>query len=100
MEWGFPPSIFCMTRSKQDNNYDYTLMARNNMRADKSPIIPLKRLSQFVRAVLKPFPITRQKATWALQNRYFHEYGVPIDQTARQTLAQIQVIAKKRSPAT
>mgnify|MGYP000403137416 FL=1 len=89
------PDVETIEIERQDHSYNYTLMSQNNGRTDKKPVVPLKLVSQCVRAVLKPFPSLRQKATWAIQDHYFHNHGVPIDQTARQALAQIQVIAKK-----
>lgn len=82
---------------RQDSGYDYSLISRAESAAHIRPLLPLKLVGKCLRAILKPFPKHRQKATWALENYYFKTYNVPVDQTSRDALAQIQVVAKKRS---
>jgi len=81
---------------KQDQGYDYSLQSMGSDSGERRPWVPLKYLRKLLRAITKPFPKLRQRLTWALEDRYFRLYGIPIDQTARAALAQIQIVALKK----
>lgn len=84
---------------RQDSGFDYSLISHGETAKRKKPLLPLKLVGKCLRAILKPFPNRRRAATWALENHYFETYGIPVDQTSRDALAQIQVVATKRSDA-
>jgi len=85
--------------ARQDQNYDYSLQAKGINPHPKVPIVLLKFLKKIQRAITKPFPATRQRLSHRLENWYFRTYGIPVDQTSRDALAQIQVVAVKRAPS-
>lgn len=80
----------------QDSGYDHSLMANASTTKKNDPIVPLRGTRRLLRAITKPFPSVRRSVTYWIENLYFRRYGIPVDQTARDALAQIQVIVKKQ----
>ncbi len=80
----------------QDNGYDYRLMAKGYDPEKNKPFLPLRFMRKLLRALSKPWPRTRKAWTTQIENYYFHRHGIPVDQTSRDALAQIQIIAQKR----
>lgn len=79
-----------------DVGYDHGLMARGLDVSKPKPMLSLRFVRRMLRAITKPSRTLRQKTTIWIENLYFHRYGIPVDQTSRDALAQIQVIARKR----
>lgn len=90
------PDAQILEVERQDLKYDYVLQAKGVAPNPKLPIILLKSFKKILRAITKPFPVVRQRLTWRLENAYFRTHGLPIDQTSRDALAQIQIVAVKR----
>jgi len=82
-----------------DQGYDYSLMSNKDSVKNPRPLLPLKVARRVLRTLSKPFPSLRKKWTIWVENLYFYRYGLPIDQTGRDALAQIQVIAQKQAGA-
>ena len=80
----------------QDDGYDYHLMAAGFDAKKKRPILSLRGMRKLLRALSKPWPQARKTCSNWIENLYFHRYGIPVDQTSRDALAQIQVIVRKR----
>ena len=90
------PSASVVSVEVHDQGYDYSLMSdKDSVRKDR-PFISLKVSRKLLRAISKPFPGLRKKWTIWVENLYFYRYGAPVDQTARDALAQIQIIAQKQ----
>jgi len=89
------PGAQLVSLEVHDQDYDYSLKSTGLPSAGKKPLIGLGFARRMLRAISKPFPATRQSWTVRLENHYFHRYGVPIDQTSRNALAQIQAIVQK-----
>ena len=78
----------------QDQGYNYGLISPKQGTVE-TPLISLKWARKMLRAILKPWPDKRKQVTYWVEDLYFHRYGYPVDQTSRDALAQIQVIAQK-----
>lgn len=76
----------------QDKYYDYTLLSKNGeMR------IPLDGfLYKLLKGVSRLLVRVSQYRAVVWDNYLFRRYGIPVDQTMRDALAQIQIVAKKR----
>lgn len=83
----------------QDQGYNYELMSPKPGSAN-NPLVPLRWTRNLLRALCKPLPDARRRVTWWIEDLYFHRYGHPVDQTSRDALAQIQVIAQKTAKQT
>lgn len=81
----------------QDFGYDRRLMATGIDLKKPQPFISLRFARRMLRAMTKPLPSMRHAVTVWIENLYFHRYGIPVDQTSRDALAQIQVILRKRA---
>jgi SAM-dependent methyltransferase len=82
-----------------DQGYDYSLMSNKDTVKNPRPLLPLKVARKLLRGISKPFPSLRIQLTHWIENLYFDRYGLPVDQTSRDALAQIQVIAQKQTGA-
>ncbi len=89
------PGVEIVSAEIQDHGYDYELQANGLDPRNSRPIFPLKDARRLLRAITKPSPNARKNCTMWIENLYFHRYGIPVDQTSRDALAQIQVIARK-----
>lgn len=90
------PDVEIMAVDIHDVGYDHSLMARGTDTSKPKPVLSLRFVRRMLRAITKPSPSLRKSATIWIENIYFHRYGIPVDQTSRDALAQIQVIAHKR----
>lgn len=88
------PRVKILDIQIQDQGYNYELMLPKKGEI-KKPLISLKWARKILRAITKPLPRTRKNLTYWIEDLYFHRYGYPVDQTSRDALAQIQVIAQK-----
>jgi len=77
----------------QDQHYDHRLKA--------SPATPRARPLglglKLARKLVKAIPALRKRYLRKLEDHFFRSHNIPIDQTAREALAQIQVVAKKKT---
>lgn len=89
------PQSAIVSIERQDHGYDYSLQSFGYCSTKKRPIVSLGFTRRMLRAISKPFPRIRKKWTIGIENFYFHRYGIPIDQTSRDALAQIQVVVQK-----
>jgi len=89
------PNARVLSIEIQDQGYDYALMSRGYPLASKNPILTLSFARRMLRAISKPFPATRQSLTRWVETLYFRKYGIPVDQTSWDALAQIQAIVQK-----
>ena len=89
------PQSATVSMEVHDHGYDYSLQSFGYCSTKKQPIISLGFARRMLRAVSKPLPALRTKWTTWIENLYFHRYGIPIDQTSRDALAQIQVVVQK-----
>ena len=90
------PGADLLALDVQDVGYEHHLMARGLDASKPKPIFSLRFVRRMLRAITKPSARLRKAVTVWIENVYFHRYGIPIDQTSRDALAQIQVIARKR----
>lgn len=74
-----------------DQHYDYILQFNQGMSAGKEPRL----LRFFRRALIKICPPALNKLKKKLDDFPFKHFNVPIDQTMRQALARIQIVARK-----
>ncbi len=91
------PNAKILAAERQDQGYDHRLMAKGYTESQRKPLLPLRPLRRLLRALTKPIPRLRSSCTHWLEEYYFRNYAIPVDQTSRQALAQIQVIAQKSS---
>lgn len=89
------PDAEVVALDRHDQHYDYSLQAKGSVQKHPLAGFSLKYARKCLRAVTKPFPLARQRLTWALENWFFRSYGVAVDQTSRDALAQIQIVAIK-----
>lgn len=78
----------------QDQGYNYALISPKQGTV-QTALISLKWARKILRAIFKPWPDQRKQVTYWVEDLFFHRYGYPVDQTSRDALAQIQVIAQK-----
>jgi SAM-dependent methyltransferase len=93
------PQAHIVDAQIQDQGYDYALMSPKQGEV-KKPWVSLKWARKLLRALSKPMPKIRRKLTYWVEDLYFHQYGHPVDQTSRDALAQIQIIAQKAANQT
>lgn len=74
----------------QDHNYCYNLQNLNFNPRLKPPII-----FNVLKKLLRLIPRLNNTLKYKLENYLFNKYGIPIDQTKRDALAQIQIVAQK-----
>ncbi|MFW8565566.1 methyltransferase domain-containing protein [Orrella sp. 11846] len=80
----------------QDQHYDWSLRHHPYQAAENKPWQRYKRRRKLLRILAKPLGRAKRDAlTREFEDRWFREHGIPVDQTAREALAQIQVIARK-----
>ena len=80
-----------ISKELQDNNYDYTLRLKyDSPKFIKEPVI-----FKYLKKITRRIPLYGENAFEKLENYLHHKYGIPIDQTRRNALAQIQIIAQK-----
>ncbi len=85
------PNAEVISAETHDHHYDYSLQFKHGMIAGKEP-----RLLRFIRRVLiKLIPNKNAKLRRSVENLPFKYFNDPIDQTMRDALAQIQIVAKK-----
>jgi hypothetical protein len=75
----------------QDAGYDHSLRLRPGQSARKLP-----RGLKLLRSIGRRLPLIGERLKRAIEN-YAVRYGAPVDQTGREALAQIQIVARKRS---
>jgi SAM-dependent methyltransferase len=76
----------------QDQHYDHTLKASPSTPRPKTMGLGLK----LARKLVKAIPALKARYLRRIDEHLFRSHHIPIDQTAREALAQIQVVAKKR----
>jgi hypothetical protein len=74
----------------QDAGYDHSLRLRPGQSARKLP-----RGLKLLRSIGRRLPLIGERLKRAIENHAVR-YGVPVDQTGREALAQIQIVARKR----
>ena len=84
------PDLKIVSQEIQDHGYYYPLQ---NLKANPrlTPPKAFKILKEFLRLI----PLLNSFLIFQLENYLFHKYGIPIDQTKRNALAQIQVVTQK-----
>jgi SAM-dependent methyltransferase len=75
----------------QDLKYDYSLQTKFPPKKIKS--IPIR--YKVLRKILRKLPIVKKTLLRSLENKFFIDYHLPIDQTMREAVAQIQIVARK-----
>jgi SAM-dependent methyltransferase len=86
------PDLKIISQEIQDHNYCYNLQNLNSNPRLKPPKA-FKALKELIRLI----PILNNALIFKLENYLFSKYGIPIDQTKRDALAQIQIVAQKGS---
>lgn len=86
------PGVKVISIDIQDHFYDYTLQSKHPHKIQKVPSWISKILT-----LCNNLPNSKIKlrAIRHLEDLCFRNYGVPIDQTMREALAQIQIVAQK-----
>lgn len=90
------PGVELIEAVRHDQGYDYSLMHRADQSPGRAPMFPHKLTRKMISAVAKL--LGRDKRTSVLQcfdDFCFRKFGIPVDQTSRNALAQIQIIARK-----
>jgi len=85
------PECELISAEIQDAAYDHSLRLSPGQTARKMP-----RGLKLLRSIGRRLPLVGKKLQRAIEN-YAVRHGVPVDQTCREALAQIQVVARKRS---
>jgi SAM-dependent methyltransferase len=75
----------------QDSNYDYRLQTKYPPPQIKK--IPV--LIKLMREIAHKLPIIHPFLRRRIQNLFFRKYHIPVDQSKREALAQIQIVARK-----
>ena len=86
------PDLKIISQEIQDHGYCYNLQNLNPTPRLKPPKA-FKVLKEFIRLI----PKLNNGLIFKLENYLFNKYGIPIDQTKRDALAQIQIVAQKIS---
>jgi SAM-dependent methyltransferase len=89
------PNAEIVKAELQDAGYDHNLKSSALQATERSSLIPFRLVYKLLRIVTKPFPSLRRSVSTRVENYYRKHFNRPIDQTARDAVAQIQVIAKK-----
>lgn len=87
------PDCELISAEIQDAGYDHSLRLRPGQAARKMP-----RGLKLLRSIGRRLPLVGPRLKTAIEN-YAVRHGVPVDQTGREALAQIQVVARKRPAA-
>ncbi|WP_338635662.1 methyltransferase domain-containing protein [Spirobacillus cienkowskii] len=84
------PSSEVISIELQDKNYNYQLQT-------KYPPPPIAKINIVRRAVRRIIRLLICNQSWweKMENRRFYTHNVPVDQTMREAVAQIQVIVRK-----
>jgi SAM-dependent methyltransferase len=85
------PECELISAEIQDAGYDHSLRLRPGQSARKMP-----RGLKLLRSIGRRLPLIGERLKRAIENHAVR-YGAPVDQTGREALAQIQVVACKRS---
>lgn len=91
------PGVELIEAVRHDQGYDYSLMYRAGQTAKRTAPFPRKFTRKMISAITKL--LGRDRRTTLLRrfdDFCFRQYGTPIDQTARDAVAQIQIIARKK----
>jgi hypothetical protein len=84
------PDLKIISQEIQDHNYCYNLQNLN-----PTPRLKPPKAFKILKELLRLIPILNKILIFQLENYLFHKYGIPIDQTKRSALAQIQIVAQK-----
>lgn len=76
----------------QDNYYDYSLRTKYPPQFERPPLL-MRAINRLIRAI----PRINNSLLIKFENVRFKYYKYPIDQTLREALAQIQIVAQKIS---
>ena len=85
------PGAEIISAEVQDKFYNYDHQTKYPSREEK----PVPRRYRRLGKILKLFPTLFKHVDRLVQDRLFKIYQIPIDQTMREALAQIQIIARK-----
>jgi hypothetical protein len=86
------PDLKIISQEIQDHGYCYNLQNLN-----PTPRLHPPKIFKILKELLRLIPKLNKILIFQLENYLFHNYGIPIDQTKRDALAQIQVVAQKVS---
>jgi SAM-dependent methyltransferase len=86
------PDLKIISQEIQDHGYCYNLQNLN-----PTPRLKPPKAFKILKELLRLIPKLNKILIFQLENYLFHKYGIPIDQTKRSALAQIQIVAQKIS---
>jgi SAM-dependent methyltransferase len=86
------PDLKIISQEIQDHGYCYNLQNLN-----PNPRLNPPKVFKILKELLRLMPKLNKILIFQLENYLFHKYGIPIDQTKRDALAQIQIVAQKVS---
>lgn len=82
---------------RHDHHYDYALQVMPGQKKFRKPWFPVRFVRKLLRAITKPLgKQMRQEKIRSFEDYCCRQFGIPVDQTSREALAQIQVIARKK----
>lgn len=84
------PNVRIISSEIQDHLYDYRLQSTYPPEYQSIPI-----LWRVIKKIIKKLPFVGKKLHLKFENVLFKYFRFPIDQTMRQALAQIQIVAQK-----
>lgn len=86
---GALPECQILEAAVQDQGYDYSLQSKHGDRVRQKPFALV-----LIEKICRRIPVFGTPFRHVVENIAFR-FGIPVDQTMREALAQIQVIAKK-----
>lgn len=90
------PDALIVDIARHDQGYDYSLQRSPHIHAARKPWYPIRPARKLLSAISKLLgKRRRQRILKCFDDHCFRQFGIPIDQTAREALAQIQVIIRK-----
>ena len=84
------PGVNIINAEIQDHAYDYSLQSKYPPKRCEEP-----KAVWFIRKAIKRIPILGNRLTDKLEEYSHKSYGLPVDQTLKVALAQIQIVAQK-----
>ena len=84
------PDLKIISQEIQDHKYCYNLQNFNS-----NPRLKPPKAFKVLKELIRLIPKLNNGLIFKLENYLFNKYGVPIDQTKRDALAQIQIVAQK-----
>ena len=84
------PDLKIISQEIQDHNYCYNLQNFNS-----NPRLKPPKAFKVLKELIRLIPKLNNGLIFKLENYLFNKYGIPIDQTKRDALAQIQIVAQK-----